>query len=163
MKKISIAIILLMPLFSIEFYAQRKAQEQTAPRTMKSDEFNKYQEKLVVDSTDAERKRHLGKRLIIPDSPPMKKISQYLKKNLYSIGPSDQAIGFLTSPAMSKNLRPHLKSKAASWRVTGTLVEIFSADISFSVYATKIEGLDANGAVIWTATGTPPPSLEFKE
>ncbi|MDQ6785892.1 MAG: hypothetical protein M3033_03620 [Acidobacteriota bacterium] len=165
MKKILIAAFMLIQLFTVSIFAQqRKPQKQTAPRTMKFKKWEDYSEKLTVNSTDAVRKRHLGERLIIPDAPPMKKISsQYLKKNLYSIQSSNDGMYFLTSPAMAKDLRPHLKSNAASWRVTGTLVEIISADISFFPYATKIEGLDANGAVIWTATGIPPPHLTFEE
>lgn len=168
MKKILLAAIVLTQIFTVAICAQqREPQKQTAPR--------KIQYKKLIDNLGIEQEfsdgTRAGQRFVVTDVPPAKSIINYGKgskkssvRNLYGIiiNKGKETV-FLTSPAMVKNLRTYLKSDAASMRVTCVLIDYID-DYEYPgtlVYATKIEGLDAKGAVLWTANGTEPPQLEF--
>jgi hypothetical protein len=75
---------------------------------------------------------------------------------------TDVGDSFASSPSLAKDLLPFLKKDAKSLRVTAVLIQ-FSDEIETfrSPYATKVEGLDENGQVLWTVTGKPPAKLKF--
>ena len=166
MKMILVVVILLTPLFSVALYAQqRKTQQQTAPRIMRFDE--------LVDYINSDKIRP-GERLVLSGAPLIKKVIGSISegKGFYRFEypvidgkvTTDQDTGglFLTSEALAKSLRPHLKSNAVTLRVTCTMIE-FYGDYDYHLpFVTKIEGIDTNGAIIWTATGVEPPRFRFR-
>jgi hypothetical protein len=71
---------------------------------------------------------------------------------------------FYTSPALAKLLLTHLGTLTESFRITCTLIQFVSSqDVYRSPFATKIEGIDDNGAVVWTVSGPPPLKLKRPE
>lgn len=77
-------------------------------------------------------------------------------------GETDVGSSFATSPTLARDLRPFLKKEAASLRVTTVLIRFSDEfEVFRSPYATKVEGLDENGQVLWTVTGKLPTKLKF--
>lgn len=139
------------------------AQRKSVPRTIQFDELNKYVSLLPEDSRF---KGRIGARFIIPDAPPGRKVEQSYTKNLYIIEypntiTTDYLSFFVTSPEMTKILRQHLKSNVTFWRFACTIIEYGDDDSALVPYLTKVEGLDKNGAVVWTAIGKEPKKLSF--
>ena len=146
-------------LFAIVLFAQgQNAFSQTNPQKVQFAKLTDY-----VDSS----KRRRGDRLIIDDVPPVEKISYEKVEKMYFFQPVENggnANDFYTSAALAKGMRPHLQSNTTSMRVTCMLIDFGEGiDVLRSPFATKIEGLDENGIVIWTATGPPPSKLKFSQ
>lgn len=122
----------------------------------------------ILNDFDAHR---TGEHLIITDVPAdrIEKITadDTTYKGLFIVS-SNEGGGvtkeFLASAALVKNLKANAEFEPSSLRVTAVITQ---TDSSFDVYrmsfATKIEGLDENGAVIWTANGTAPARVKFKD
>lgn len=111
-------------------------------------------------------KRRDGERLTVSGVPMPTKIVFKKSYKMYFFEPDDNThLGnqFYTSSSLTRVFRPYLDSATASLRVTCTLIQ-WNDD--FEVYrtpfATKVEGLDENGALMWTANGTPPVKLKFR-
>lgn len=112
-------------------------------------------------------KRRNGERLVVRDAPVPTKVTYEKPYLMYSFKPDEDGdVGktFFTSPALAKALRPHLQERTASLWITCTLIEFAGEfDTYRSPFATKIEGLNAAGATIWTVTGPPPAKLKFRQ
>jgi hypothetical protein len=117
-------------------------------------------------------KRRIGECLLVRNVPLFSEIENAEdeygnRKGLYRLindAQTDVGDSFITSPSLAKELRIASKTGAASLRVTCVLVEfIGSSDIYRTPYATKIEGLDENGLVLWTVNGKPPAKLKFHD
>lgn len=90
--------------------------------------------------------------------------NQNYKGFYYLVAPEDgESAGFLTAPPLLRSLQANNDRQPQSLRVTAVLVQ---SDGKFDVYrlsfVTKIEGLDAAGEVIWTATGDEPSKIKFR-
>lgn len=111
--------------------------------------------------------RRDGERLIVTDVPMPTKIEFVRSSRMYMFDPSGQgdiATSFYTSRSVTNVLRPYLDSATSSLRITCTLIQFAGEfDVFRSPFATKIEGLDENDKVMWTAAGTPPAKLKFKQ
>ncbi|MGH7784068.1 MAG: hypothetical protein ACREO5_09555, partial [Candidatus Binatia bacterium] len=71
---------------------------------------------------------------------------------------------FYTSPALAKRLRQFLQKGAYTERIYCTLVQfVGSYDVYRSPFATKVEGMDENGTLVWTAIGPPPAKLKMRQ
>lgn len=159
MKKSFVAAVMLLQLFNVSLYAQRRAAgSQAAPRQMQYENLTEY-----VDDYNA---RHNGERLIVNQVPMVKEVSR-INASLYDLKVNEEGgvgANFVTSAVLMNSLRPHLKSDTTYLRVSCTLVEFAGEfDVYRTSFATKIEGLDENGEVTWTATGPAPARLKFKQ
>lgn len=160
MKKLSIAALMLMQLFTTASYAQRRtAKNQAIPREVPFEKLS--------DFVNDYNSRRNGERITVRDVPAVTEVAFEKAYKMYSFKPgedSDVGSTFFTSAALAKSLRPHLNSDAASMWVTCTLIEfVGSFDVYRSPFATKIEGLDENGQTIWMVTGTPPVKLKIRQ
>jgi len=115
-----------------------------------------------------------GERYVVTDVPANKigknsradEFGNSSYKNLFYLQATDDegdvANGFLTSAAMVKSLATNAEYEPATLRVTAVLIE---SNGKFDVYrmsfVTKIEGLNDDGSVLWTATGTEPAKVKF--
>jgi hypothetical protein len=88
-------------------------------------------------------------------------------KGLFSMdfnnGGADGSGTFLASKALVRNVQGNGNSETASVRVTAALIETSAnGDYSRSVFVVKVEGLDKNGELIWTAEGDEPAKVSFR-
>jgi hypothetical protein len=159
MKECLVATVMLLQLFNVSLYAQRRAVgSQAAPRQMQYEKLTEY-----VDDYNARRN---GERLIVNHVPLVKDISRS-SAGLYDLKVNEEGgvgANFVTSAMLVKSLRPHLKSGTTTLRVSCTLVEFAGEfDVYRTSFATKIEGLDEHGEVSWTAAGPAPARLKYKQ
>jgi hypothetical protein len=147
---------MLMPLMTVALYAQSRS---TIPRQVPFDKLS--------DFVNDYNKRRDGERLIIRDVPMVKQITHDKTNGMYYFKPDENGdVGntFFTSALLAKSLRSHLNSNTASLWVNCTLIQFVGEfDVFRSPFATKIEGLNENGEVIWTVTGPPPVKLKFRQ
>ena len=107
-----------------------------------------------------------GTRLIVTGVPMSAELKFDKAQKMYLFEPNEDAHvanSFWMSPALAKLFRPKLGSTTASLRITSTVIRfVGSFDVFRSPFATRIEGLDENGKVIWTAAGPAPVKLKFR-
>jgi hypothetical protein len=160
MKKYLFAAFILLQIFTISISAQKR----TKPVLLKYAQLEDY--------VSGEKAR-AGQTIIVREVPLLKKIfradamgNKNLKGLIYLQTGEDNHAGntFVSSQVLIKALRPNLKSGTSTLRVTCTLVEFAGdSDVYSSLFATKVEGLNELGKVVWTASGTPPSRLEFHQ
>ena len=164
-RKISIYGFVIFSLLSGAAFASAQSAAQT--REISFDELNDF-----VNDFGAHK---AGGRFVvagIPDfmirkSEPADKFGNASYKNLFYLYPSDDheqvANGFLTSAALVKNWNAKRKNDADGFlRVTAVLVESKGKfDVYRVSFVTKIEGLNADGSVAWTAAGAEPLKTKF--
>ena len=115
-------------------------------------------------------KRKPGEQIAVVDVPLITKITPYPKSSPaiyrrfhYLQTEAENGVAFTTSSEMAKSLRSHLPSGAKEVRVHCTVIETDEGDYGYLIpFATRVEGLDEKGAVLWEARGTPPPRLKYQ-
>jgi hypothetical protein len=156
MKRLFVITFVFMQLLTNTLYAQSRS---TVPREVP---FNK-----LSDFVNDFNKRRDGERLTVRDVPGVNQITYEKAYAMYTFKPDENGdVGntFFTSPALAKGLRAHLTTDTASLLVSCTLIQFVGEfDVFRSPFATKVEGLNENGEVIWTVTGTPPVKLKFRQ
>jgi hypothetical protein len=156
MKSRILTAIVLMQLLTIALYAQSRT---TVPRQVPFDNLS--------DFVNDYNKRRDGERLTIRDVPMVNKITYEKAYAMYIFKPDEDGdVGntFYTSATLAKSLRTHFNSNTASMWVSCTLIQFVGEfDVFRSPFATKIEGLNENGEVIWTVTGSPPVKVKFRQ
>ena len=118
-----------------------------------------------------------GRKYVVT-SVPIEKIERVLRegragavpghRGLFQLGAEGEeggvASGFVTSAALVKSLLANAEHEPASLRVTATLVEFTGAfDFYRTSFVTKIEGLNDDGSVMWTAAGPPPTLVRYRQ
>ena len=110
--------------------------------------------------------RRNGERFVVPDAPIAADITYIRGYAAYTfIAESDEGERsvFYTSPAIAKSLRQNLNSRAVLMAITCVLIEIASDQDTYRApFATKIEGINMDGDVVWTSAGPPPAKLKFR-
>ena len=160
MGKILIAALMLAQFFTVPISGQgRAAVSQTTPRQVQYDQLNEYVNDL--------KRRRPGERFVVTNVPLIKEITRANQPGLFYITINEEggvSANFVASSAMARSLRPHLKGEASYYRVTCTLVEFHGGfDVYRSPFATRVEGFNYGGKLIWTVTGAPPARLKFRE
>jgi hypothetical protein len=124
--------------------------------------FNK-----LSDFVNDFNKQRDGERLTIRDVPMINRITYEKAYAMYTFKPDENGdVGntFFTSAALAKGLRVRLTSDTASLLVSCTLIQFVGEfDVFRSPFATKVEGLNETGEVIWTVIGTPPVKRKFRQ
>ncbi len=159
MGRILVTALMLAQLFTAPVSAQRRAAaSQTTTRQVQYDQLDDY-------VNDRERHR-LGERFVVTDVPLIKEIKRADQPGLSYVTineVSGVSANFVTSSALARALRPHLKGEASYYRVTCTLVEFSGGlDDYRSPFATKIEGFNYDGKLLWTLTGAQPARVRFR-
>lgn len=144
----------------VVFYAQGlTVVSQTNPRKIEFAKLSDY-----VNDWD---KRRDGERFVVTDVPSFSSMKFERRYNMYSLvgdENGDVSNTFYTSPTLAKSLRQYLKNGAASERIYCTLIQFAGdSDVYRSPFATKVEGLDENGKLSWTAIGPPPAKLRMRQ
>ena len=111
--------------------------------------------------------RRLGDKAVVSDVPVPPKITFEKPYGMYLFDPNGEggvSTSFYTSLAVKKVLQPNLGSGTSSLRIGCSLIEFVGEfDVYRMCFATKIEGIDENGAVKWTAVGAPPAKLKWRQ
>ena len=106
-----------------------------------------------------------GDRLVVLNAPIASEVTYIKGYRVYTFTAEDEGIreAFYTSAALAKSLRQNLNSRAVLMSITCVLVEIASDQDTYRApFATKIDGINMDGDVVWTVTGPPPAKLRFK-
>jgi hypothetical protein len=148
-----------------------KSKEPVESKSPKNGEISFAELYDLVNDFD---KHKLGERFVITDVPASKiatvsradEFGNTSYKNLFIFEAGDDegnvANGFMTSKSLVKNLEINAGHEPASLRVTAVLIESTGKfDVYRMSFVTKIEGLDENRAVTWTATGDDPTKIKF--
>jgi hypothetical protein len=122
----------------------------------------------LSDYVDDFSSRRDGERLVVTGVPSFDNMKFRKRYNMYLLEGELAATGvgdtFYTSPALAKLLLTHLGTLTESFRITCTLIQFVSSqDVYRSPFATKIEGIDDNGKVVWAISGPPPTRLRRPE
>jgi hypothetical protein len=111
--------------------------------------------------------RKPGDRFIVTGVPMPRSITFDRPYNMYRFEPDPEggvATAFYTSLAVKKVFAPSLDSATPSLRVSCTLLEFAGEfDVYRTAFATKVEGIDEKGNVMWTADGTAPLKVKFRQ
>jgi len=112
-------------------------------------------------------KRRNGQQLLVSDVPVVEKVTYEKPYKMYVFKPDpngDVGNMFFTSAAIAKSLRQNVNSRAVLMTVTCVLVEFAGEqDVYRSPFATKIEGINMDGEIVWTVTGPPPSKLKMQQ
>jgi hypothetical protein len=158
-KSLNLAFLFLWLLAVPGTAQQRAAVAQRTPAKVTFDRLSDF-----VNDFDH---RHPGDRFIVSGVPMPKKITFERAYKMYLFQPDPDggvATSFYTSLAAKNVLQPYLESATASLHITCMLIEFAGEfDIYRTPFATKIEGIGADGKVVWTADGTPPVKLKFRQ
>lgn len=161
MKKLIGLILLCMVFFAISASAQ-KSSATVKPRPPKAITFDK-----LSDYVDDFHHRRAGERYIVSGVPMPSSIKYVPLYKMYSFQADPDGgvtTSFFTSLAAKKVFQPYLSSSTASLRITCTLLEFAGEfDVYRTSFATRIEGIDDNGEVLWTAEGAPPAKVKFRQ
>lgn len=145
---------------------QKPIQSKTAKlREIKFDE--------LYDFVNEYDKNKTGERFVITDVPADRIAdiqradsmgNQSYKGYFYLVAPeNDSSAGFITTPPLLRELQANNDKQPTTLRMTAVLVQ---SDGKFDVYrlsfVTKIEGLDENGDLLWTASGEEPAKIKFR-
>ena len=113
---------------------------------------------------DYEHRRN-GDRLIIPDAPVASEVNYVKGYKMYVFAAEDEGVreSFYTSAAIAKSLRQNLNTRAVMMSITCVLIEISSDQDTYRApFATKIDGINMDGDIVWTVTGPSPAKLKFR-
>ncbi|HEV2884567.1 MAG TPA: hypothetical protein VGW36_06890 [Pyrinomonadaceae bacterium] len=106
--------------------------------------------------------RQVGKRVVVTDIALPSNIEMAEVMEMLKQPKNQEEVLVFTSIELGERLRPHMTGTQKRMRVTFTFVEARKkSKISLAPYATKIEGLDADGSVAWTETGPQPSQTKF--
>lgn len=161
MKKLFASALLFVQVWTFALCFQAVSVEgQASPHKI---EFTK-----LSDYVDDFNRRRDGERLIVSNVPSFDNMKFQKRYNMYMLEGEQPATSvgdtFYTSPALAKLLLTHLGTLTETFRITCTLIQFVSGqDVYRSPFATKIEGIDENGAVTWTISGPPPLKLKRPE
>jgi hypothetical protein len=145
-KIISTAVVLLLGLIS--GHAQKRI------------EFSKLND--YVGDYDHRRN---GERFIVPDAPVASEVNYIKGYKMYVFTAEDEGVRevFYTSAPIAKSLRKNLNTRAVLLSITCVVIEIASDQDTYRApFATKIDGINMDGEVVWTVTGPPPAKLKFR-
>jgi hypothetical protein len=149
------------------------AKEKSKPAQPKTATLREIKFEELRDFVNDFDKNKTGERFVITEVPPNTiadleradaQGNQSYKGFFYLVAPEDaETAGFITTPPLLRDLQANNDREPVGLRVTAVLVQ---SDGKFDVYrlsfVTKIEGLDADGETIWTATGEQPPKIKFR-
>jgi hypothetical protein len=156
MKRLLITTLVWIHFFTLAHYAQSRS---AIPREVAFDKLS--------DFVNDYNKRRDGERLTVRAVPMVNKITREKAYAMYSFKPDEDGdVGnmFFTSAVLATGLRSHFNSDTASMRVSCVLIQFVGEfDVYRSPFATKVEGLNEKGEVIWTVTGTPPVKLKVRQ
>jgi len=160
MKILMVAPLVAAQLFAFTFLGEGFALGQANVRKIEFAKLSEY----VNDFGD----RRDGERLVVAGVPSFDNMEFQKRYNMYTLkgeqSSTDVGETFYTSPAMAKLLLIHLGTLTESFRITCTLIQFVSSqDVYRSPFATKIEGINDNGKVVWTISGPPPTRLKRPE
>jgi hypothetical protein len=131
---------------------------QGPPRTIAFTDLEQY--------VDDKERRHDGELLIVTDVAAVGAVTFYKPYGMYTFQPdvTDHAGDtFCTSAALAKSLSRFLKKGAATERIYCTLVQFKDDSEAYrSPFATKVEGLDADGKLKWTAVDPQPIRVNIR-
>ena len=153
MKKLIIAAAILTSLFVFTNAQQPAAKQQLRPTPLTYTAFREY-----VNDYDKSR---IGKQIVVSDVPLSADSQKHEITGLFALrAGGEDAIDVFTSPALARRLRTHGQTTA---RISCTIIEFRGKfDISMWGFITKVEGMSADGSVLWVETGTPPTRLRYR-
>jgi len=109
--------------------------------------------------------RRNGERLIVPDAPVASEVDYVKGYKMYIFAAEDEGVreSFYTSAPIAKSLRQNLNTRAVLMSITCVVIEIASDQDTYRApFATKIDGINMDGDVVWTISGPPPAKLKFR-
>jgi hypothetical protein len=154
MKNCLISMFVIAQLFVVAIHAQRNQVSKINFADLAN---------YIEDSA-----RRDGEKFIVNNVTLVEKINYDKRYAMYhfsvaSLNDEEAGNNFYTSELLIRALRLH-KSDTTYMRISCTLIEFHDDFETFNrAFATKIEGFDWNGKIIWTTIGTAPAKLSFRE